>query len=520
MQDTKKIIRIFDTTLRDGEQAPGCSMNLQEKLEVATALELLRVDVIEAGFAIASPGDFESVNEIAKLVKNASVASLSRATKGDIDRAWEAVKVGVSPLIHTFIATSPIHMKYKLKMQPDDVLARATDMVKYAASLCPLVEFSAEDASRSDRDFLCKVFAAVIAAGATAINIPDTVGYSSPFEMAELVRYITMNTKGIEKAIVSVHCHNDLGMAVANSLASIGSGAQQIECTINGLGERAGNAALEEIVMAIKTKSDVFGCDTGIDTKQIFRTSKLVSAVTATKVQINKAVVGQNAFAHEAGIHQHGVMANPLTYEIMTPEEIGIPSKQMVLGKHSGRHAFDARLKELGFSGTSAEMDAIFIKFKELADRKKIVHDKDIEVLMGVQRDEEVVHGLYKLDRFVVNTGNTITATASVRLDKQGVLLERVASAEGPIYAMFTAINKIVGVKPVLEDYSIQAVTEGEDALGEVRVKIRSGSEIYKGRGASTDILESSALAYLNAVNQMILDVDRDEDYEEIDEQL
>ncbi|MHB1453149.1 MAG: 2-isopropylmalate synthase [Saccharofermentanales bacterium] len=503
-------IRIFDTTLRDGEQAPGCSMNLQEKLEVALALESLRVDVIEAGFAIASPGDFESVSEVAKIIRNARVASLSRATPGDIDRAWDAVRSAVSPVIHTFIATSPIHMEYKLKMAADKVLDRAYDMVKYARSFCPEVEFSAEDASRSDKDFLCSVFARVIEAGATTINIPDTVGYSSPFEMAELVKYVIANTKGIEKTIVSVHCHNDLGMAVANSLASVQGGARQIECTVNGLGERAGNAALEEIVMALKTKKEFFGFDTNIDTKQIYRTSRLVSAVTGTKLQINKAVVGQNAFAHEAGIHQHGVMANPLTYEIMTPQDIGIPVKQMVLGKHSGRHAFDARLKELGFGGTKEESDTIFIKFKELADRKKIVHDKDIEALMGLVRIDEELPGIYKMDRFVVNTGNTITATASVRLDKQGVLIEQVAAADGPIFAMFTAINKIIGLKPVLDDYSIQAVTEGQDAQGEVRIRIRHGSEFYKGRAVSTDILESSALAYLSAVNQLVAETDRD----------
>ncbi len=500
-------IRIFDTTLRDGEQAPGCSMNLQEKLEVAAALESLRVDVIEAGFAIASPGDFESVREIAGVIRNAKVASLARATAGDIERAWEAVRGAVSPVIHTFIATSPIHMEYKLKMTPDTVLERAYDMVRYAASLCPEVEFSAEDASRSDRDFLCRVFERAILAGASTINIPDTVGYSSPFEMADLVRYVMEHTKGIEKTVVSVHCHNDLGMAVANSLAAIQAGARQVECTVNGLGERAGNAALEEIVMALRTKKDLFACATGIDTRQIYRTSRLVSAVTGTKLQINKAVVGENAFAHEAGIHQHGVMANPLTYEIMTPQDIGIPSAQMVLGKHSGRHAFDERLKDLGFDGTKEERDTVFIKFKELADRKKVVHDKDIEALIGVAIIEEEVPGIYRLDRFVVNAGNTITATASVRLDKQGDMIEQVASADGPIFAMFTAINKIVGLRPVLTDYSIQAVTEGQDAQGEVRIRIRHGSEFYKGRAVSTDILESSALAYLNAVNQLVADI-------------
>lgn len=511
MQEKKTSIRIFDTTLRDGEQAPGCSMNLQEKLEVALALESLQVDVIEAGFAIASLGDFQSVQEIARIIKNTRVASLARATTGDIDRAWEAVKAAASPMIHTFIATSPIHMEYKLRMSPEQVFERSVQMVKLAKSYCSDVEFSAEDATRSDRDFLCRILSAVIAAGATTINIPDTVGYSSPFEMAALIEYVMKNTNGIEKAIVSVHCHNDLGMAVANSLASVKAGARQVECTINGLGERAGNAALEEVVMALKTRKDYFGCESNIDTKRIYRTSKLVSAVTGTTIQINKSIVGQNAFAHEAGIHQHGVMANPLTYEIMTPDEIGIPTKQMVLGKHSGRHAFEDRLKDLGFAGSEEERDLIFNKFKDLADRKKIVHDKDIEVLMGIHRKEEEIHGIYKLDRFVVNTGNTITATASVRLDKQGVLLEQVAAADGPIYAMFTAINKIVGVKPILDDYAIQAVTEGQDAQGEVRIRLRCGSEFYKGRAVSTDILESSALAYISAINQLIDDISKQE---------
>ncbi len=467
--------------------------------------------MIEAGFAIASLGDFQSVNEIAKIIKNTRVASLARATAGDIDRAWEAVKDAASPMIHTFIATSPIHMEYKLRMSPDQVFERAVEMVKRAKSYCSDIEFSAEDATRSDKDFLCRILSAVIDAGAATINIPDTVGYSSPFEMASLIEYVMKNTNGIEKAIVSVHCHNDLGMAVANSLASVKAGARQVECTINGLGERAGNAALEEVVMALKTRKDYFDCVTNIDTKRIYRTSKLVSAVTGTTLQINKSIVGQNAFAHEAGIHQHGVMANPLTYEIMTPDEIGIPTKQMVLGKHSGRHAFDDRLKDLGFAGSEEERDIIFNKFKDLADRKKIVHDKDIEVLMGIHRKEEEIHGIYKLDRFVVNTGNTITATASVRLDKQGILLEQVAAADGPIFAMFTAINKIVGVKPVLDDYAIQAVTEGQDAQGEVRIRLRYGSDFYKGRAVSTDILESSALAYISAINQLIDDISKQE---------
>ena len=502
----QRSIKIFDTTLRDGEQSPGCSMNLQEKLEVAQALELLKVDIIEAGFAIASPGDFEAVNEIAKIIKTSKVASLARAVKGDIDRAWEAVKPAARPVIHVFLATSPIHMEYKLKMKPEEVLKKSEEMVAYAASLCPDVEFSAEDATRSDRDFLCQVFEGVIKAGAKTINIPDTVGYSSPSEMYDLVKYVMENTPGIEDVTVSVHCHNDLGMAVANSLAAVRAGATQVEGTINGIGERAGNAALEEVAMALKTRNEFYMAETNLDTKQIYATSKLISAVTNSKIADNKAIVGENAFAHESGIHQHGVMANPLTYEIMTPEEVGIPSKDLVLGKHSGRHAFVARLNDLGFRGSKEESDVLFIKFKELADRKKQIHQKDLEALIGIARFEDEVEQVYKLDRFVVNTGNTITSTATVRLDKNGSLYERVGAGEGPVFAMFTAINKIVGVRPVLEDYTIEAVTEGQDAQGDVRVRIRLGSDQYKGRAISTDVLESSVLAYLNAINRLVLD--------------
>ena len=502
-KEDKRIIRIFDTTLRDGEQAPGCSMNHQEKLEVALALEALRVDVIEAGFAIASPGDFESVKQIARQVREVRIASLARTVPADIERAWEALRGAQAPVIHTFIATSPIHMEYKLKMQPDKVLERAREMVALARSLCPEVEFSAEDASRSDWDFLCKVYGAVIAAGATTINIPDTVGYASPEEFGAMVAYVMKNTPGIEKAIVSVHCHNDLGLAVANSLAAVRAGASQVECTINGLGERAGNASLEEVAMALKTRTDYFGCDTRLDTKRIYRTSRLVSAVTGVPVQINKAVVGQNAFAHEAGIHQHGVMANALTYEIMSPESIGVPRKNMVLGKHSGRHAFEQRVRDMGFSTTREEIEILFAKFKDLADRKRTVTDRDLEALMGVSIAVDGP-GMYKLDRFVINSGNTITATATVRLLKEGVPVEMVATGDGPVDAMFTAINKIVGVKFVLTDYNLRAVTEGNDAQGEALIKIRREDEMFNGRGISTDVLEATANAYVNAINHML----------------
>ncbi len=500
-----KTVRIFDTTLRDGEQAPGCSMNHQEKLEVALALEALRVDTIEAGFAIASPGDFESVKQIARQVRESRVASLSRAVPADIHRAWEALRGAQAPVIHTFLATSPIHMEYKLKMTPDEVLEKSVEAVKLARSLCPEVEFSAEDASRSDRAFLCRVFAAAIAAGATTINIPDTVGYATPDEFGALVAYILANTKGIEKAVVSTHCHDDLGLAVANSLAAVKAGATQVECTVNGIGERAGNAALEEIAMALKTRHAYFGAETRLDTKRIYRTSRLVTAVTGAPVQINKAVVGQNAFAHESGIHQHGVLANALTYEIMSPESVGVPKKNMVLGKHSGRHAFESRIQEMGYAPTREEIDVLFAKFKDLADRKRTVTDRDVEALLGVTKTEDTRKpGAYRIERFVINSGNTITATATVRLVKDGFVEEQVATGDGPVDAMFTAINRIVGVKFVLTDYSLHAVTEQTDAQGEATIKIRKDSEIYNGRGVSTDVLEATAQAYVNAINHLL----------------
>jgi len=504
-----RTVKIFDTTLRDGEQAPGCSMNLEEKLEVAKALEALSVDVIEAGFAIASPGDFESVREVARTVRNCTVASLSRAIERDIDRAWEAVREAARPRIHTFIATSPIHMEFKLKMKPDAVLEQAVAMVRYARNLCPDVEFSAEDASRSDPDFLCRVFEAVIAAGASTINVPDTVGYAQPEEFGALVARIAGSVPNIDKAVISVHCHNDLGLAVANTLAAVRAGAGQAECTINGLGERAGNAALEEVVMNLRTRPDSFGgADCRVDAAKIYPASRLVSQVTGVDVQPNKAIVGENAFAHEAGIHQHGVMANRATYEIMTPESIGLPRNKMVLGKHSGRHAFEERLAELGFSPDKAEVDAIFERFKVLADRKKTVSDRDIEALaLGAEgRPEEI----YRLDRFVITSGNTITTTSTVRLKlRDGTDSERVAVGDGPIDASFKAIDKIVGKQSELEHFSLNALTGGADAQGEATVKIASEGESYNGRGLSTDIVEASIMAYVQAINAMVAGLGR-----------
>ncbi len=497
-------IKIFDTTLRDGEQAPGCSMHLDEKIEVALALEKLRVDVMEAGFAVISKGDFDAVKTIANTVKNASVASLARAVKKDIESAYEALKGAVSPRIHTFIATSPIHMQYKLKMTEDKVLESITDMVSYAKSFINDVEFSAEDATRSDRQFLAKAVRAAIKAGATVVNIPDTVGYTTPTEMGDLITYLVNNVDNIHKAEISVHCHNDLGMAVANSLAAVAAGATQVECTVNGLGERAGNAALEEVVMALNTRKNVYNGYTNIDTSQIFRTSKLVYNVLGLYSPLNKAIVGGNAFAHEAGIHQHGVLANRETYEIMTPESIGLPKNNMVFGKHSGKHAIETRLQELGYDLSKDEMEAFFIKFKALADKKKTINDLDLEALLD-HTEKEITKKGYKLDRFTVNTGNYITTNAVVQLSDGESTYEEVAIGDGPIDAAYNAIDKILKApEHSLEDYAIRSITEGKDALGEVVVRIKCGDEVVTGRGLSTDIIESSLLAYINGMNKLI----------------
>jgi len=494
-------IKIFDTTLRDGEQSPGCSMNLAEKIEVAKQLERLKVDVIEAGFAISSPGDFESVKTIAETVKNATVASLARAVPKDIDVAWDAVKGAVKPRIHVFVATSPIHMEYKLKKTPEEVLNLAGEMVRYAKSKCDDIEFSAEDACRSDLDFLVKVFERVIENGATVINVPDTVGYIMPEEMYERITYLKKHVKGIDKVDISVHCHDDLGLAVANSLAAIRAGATQVECTINGIGERAGNAAMEEIVMALHTRKNYYGVETNIETTQIYRTSKLLSKIIGVMIPPNKAIVGANAFAHESGIHQHGVLSNKSTYEIMTHESIGIPDNKMVLGKHSGRHAFDDRLKSLGFNLTKEQLDEAFQKFKVLADKKKTVSDADIEALVS---SDIITHEEYKLSSFVVNSGTVIDATATIALEKNGEIIKATSMGKGQVEAAFTAISNIVGINPELADYQIHSVTQGEDALGEVIVKLKLGDKIRTGRGLSTDIIEASISAYLNGINKLL----------------
>lgn len=500
------IVRIFDTTLRDGEQSPGCSMNLAEKLEVAKQLERLGVDIMEAGFAASSPGDFASVKSIAKAIKNASVTSLARALKGDIDAAAEALKEAKYPRIHTFIATSDIHMTYKLKKSPEQVLEAAAEMVRYAKKFCDDIEFSAEDASRSNPAFLYQIFEAVIRAGATTINVPDTVGYASPEEMTKLILGIRENVPSIDKAIISVHCHNDLGLAVANSLAAAKAGAGQLECTINGIGERAGNAALEELVMNLNTRKDYYNLGCNINTKEIYKTSKLLSSITGVRVQPNKAIVGENAFAHESGIHQHGMLANKSTYEIMTPESIGLTENKLVLGKHSGRHAFEDRLKEMGYELEDDALQIAFEQFKALADKKKTVTDKDLEAL--IHHKTSKVPEFYKLERFVINSGNTITTTSSVRLvAKTGHVLEEVVSSyDGPIDASYKAIDKLVGKRFTLEDFVINSVTGGTDAQGEVNVKIKNNEGVYNGYGVSMDIVEASILAYISAINNMLYD--------------
>ncbi len=502
-------IKIFDTTLRDGEQAPGCTMNLKEKIEIAKCLEKLKVDVIEAGFAISSPGDFESVNTIAKTIKECTVASLARSTEKDIDAAWEAVKCAADPRIHLFIATSKLHMDYKLKMSGEEVLERIRYMTEYAKKYCSNIEFSAEDATRSDLDFLAMATQTAIKAGATVVNLPDTVGYTTPDEMKRMITHVLEKAEGARDIELSVHCHNDLGMATANSLAGVMAGATQIECTINGLGERAGNTALEEVVMAIKTRPDVYrDIDCRIDTKQIYRTSKTVFNVIGQHAPLNKAVVGQNAFAHESGIHQHGVQANKLTYEIMTPELIGIHTNNIVLGKHSGKHAFQEHIESMGYKLEKDELLKTFESFKSLCDKKKNVNDDDIEaiILLTTGAEEETHKDDFRLDWFSVHTSNFTTATCTVCLEKNGEKLKQVALGDGPIDASFAAIDSII--KPVEHNFgkfSIQSVSEGKDTLGSVSVTLETKEgKRYIGRGLSTDIIEAAIRAYLSAANKMI----------------
>ncbi len=499
---------IFDTTLRDGEQSPGASMTKDEKVRIAKALERLRVDIIEAGFPITSVGDFEAVQAVANTVKDSRVCGLARALDADIDRAGEALKGANASRIHTFIATSPIHMKMKLRMEPDQVVENAVKAVKRARQYTDDVEFSPEDAGRSDLDFLCRVLEAVIDAGARTLNIPDTVGYNLPHQFGDLIKNLRERIPNADKAVFSVHCHNDLGLAVANSLSAVMNGARQVECTINGLGERAGNAALEEVVMAVRTRQDIFQCDSRIDTTQILAASRLVSGVTGFVVQPNKAIVGANAFAHESGIHQDGVLKNRETYEIMRAEDIGWNTNRMVLGKHSGRNAFRARLKELGIElDSEAELNAAFTRFKELADKKHEVFDEDIQALVSdtLAEDNERVR-LVAL-KVCSETGETPLATVTLEVDEQEIQTQMCGS--GPVDAVFKAIEAMVQSRTELQLYSVSNITSGTDAQGEVSVRLEKGGRIVSGQGADTDIVIASAKAYLNALNKMLIRTER-----------
>lgn len=496
----KEKIIIFDTTLRDGEQSPGASLNNKEKLEIARQLESLGVDVIEAGFPASSPGDFEAVKTIAKQVKKAIVCGLARAVKKDIDVAYNAVKYAKKPRIHIFLATSPIHMKYKLKKAENEIIKASVWAVKYAKRKVKDIEFSPEDASRTDKGFLYQVIEAVIDAGASTVNIPDTVGYATPYEFGSLIKGIKENVPNIHKATISVHCHNDLGLGVGNSLAAVLNGARQVECTINGLGERAGNASLEEIVMAIVTRKDIFNFKTDVKTKEIHKTSKLVSKLTGISVQPNKAIVGNNAFRHEAGIHQDGLLKERTTYEIMKPEDVGFEETKLVLGKHSGRHALKARLKKIGYTLTDKEISKAFARFKRLADKKKEIFDEDLATI--VEDEIESTRPVYKLVSFYILSGNKVTPSATVTLKHKGKNLTANSLGDGPVDACYKAVEKISGIKSRLLSYKINAVTAGEDALGEVSVRIKIKQKEVNGRGASTDVIEASLKAYLNALNR------------------
>ncbi len=496
-------VKIFDTTLRDGEQSPGASMNTEEKIQIAKQLERLGVDIIEAGFAAASPGDFEAIRKIAEVVRNSTVCSLARALERDIKAAGEAIAPASHKRIHTFIATSPIHMKYKLRMEPEEVIKKAVEAVKYAKTFVDDVEFSCEDAGRSEMGFLKEIIGAVIEAGASTINIPDTVGYRFPHEMGEMIKELK-DFIG-DRAIISVHCHNDLGLAVANSLYSVLNGARQVECTINGLGERAGNAALEEIVMAIKTRKDIFAdIDTNINTKEIYPTSRLVAAITGIEPQPNKAIVGKNAFAHESGIHQDGVLKHQETYEIMRAEDIGLDRNAIVLGKHSGRHAFKKKIEELGFSLSEEEINKAFERFKVLADKKKEITDDDIRVL--ITNEIASAPEVYKLKKLQINDCSEGVPSAAVTIEFEGKEITDAGIGDGTIDAIFKTIDRISGYQGTLNDYQVQAVSKGKDALAKVVVKVvfDKNRPAVIGHGLSIDTMIASAKAYVSALNSYI----------------
>ena len=497
-------INIFDTTLRDGEQSAGVNLNLSEKIEIAHQLERLGVDIMEAGFPAASKGDFNSVQEIARRIKDSSVTGLARAVKGDIDAAWDALKDGAEPRLHTFIATSPIHRQYKLKMSKEEVVERAVSMVKYAAERFPIVQWSAEDASRTELDYLAHIVEAVIQAGARVINIPDTVGYATPTEYGNIFRYLHEHVPSIDKVSLSCHCHDDLGMATANSLAAVEGGATQVEGTINGIGERAGNAGLEEVAVALHIRKDYYQAQTRLTLNEIKRTSDLVSRLTAMPVPPNKAIIGANAYAHESGIHQDGVLKEKTTYEIISPELVGVSSNSLVLGKHSGRHAFKERLQELNFTVSEEEMNRLFVQFKELADKKKQMTDEDLVALVLEEKATDNI--AYELVSFQISHGTNQTATATVTLKKgEEDQVQEAATGAGSVEALYNTIKRCLDSEVELQDYRIQSVGAGMDALAQVFVKMTYQGVETSGRGLDQDVLEASAKAYLNAVNRVII---------------
>lgn len=497
----EKII-IFDTTLRDGEQSPGASLGPKEKLEIARQLARLKVDVIEAGFPISSPGDFLAVQTIASEVEGPIICGLARALPKDIERCAEALKSAVHPRLHTFIGTSPIHMKYQMKKSPAEILKMTCDAVKLAQSLIPDVEFSPMDATRTELSFLVEVVSAAIESGATTINIPDTVGYAVPEEFGRLIQTLQQRLPALGKVVLSVHCHDDLGMATANSLTAVLNGARQIECTVNGIGERAGNASLEEVVMAIKTRPDFFRFATGVETKEIYKTSRLVSHYTGLTVQANKAIVGSNAFAHSSGIHQDGILKERTTFEIMRPENVGISESKIILTSRSGRHALNHKLKQLGYYLKDKELEKVYQRFKELADKKKEVFEEDILAIM--EEEAAVVPETFRLESFNIITGSKTIPTATVRLQKGGKIFQEAAFGDGPVDACYKAIDKITGLKSRLIDYSLRSVSSGKDALGEATVKVEYKKQLIFGRGRSTDIIEASAKAYLDVLNKIV----------------
>ncbi|MCC5794195.1 MAG: 2-isopropylmalate synthase [Chromatiales bacterium] len=496
-------VLIFDTTLRDGEQAPGCSMTLGEKLRVAAALRDLRVDVIEAGFPAASPGDFAAVQAIAREIEGPVICGLARCHENDIRKAWEALREAPRRRIHVFVATSEIHREYKLHMAKEEIIRRAVESVHMARELTDEVEFSAEDASRTDPVYLSEVVAAVIEAGASVINIPDTVGYTVPAEFHSLFTHLRDHVPGIDQVILSVHCHDDLGMAVANSLAAVSAGARQVECTINGIGERAGNCSLEEVVMALRTRQEHFGLETGVDSRRLYPTSRLVASVTGMQVPRNKAIVGENAFAHEAGIHQHGMLKNAATYEIMRPEDVGLSRSSLVLGKHSGRHAFRERVQQLGFALDEEQLNQAFEAFKKLADRKKEMFDADIEAI--IMNTGPGHGGPWTLDELHITAGTGAIAAAAVRLrHADGRAVDEAAVGDGPVEAAFKALERASGIELELINFEVRSVTVGEDAQGQVTVTVTHDGHNQRGHGVSTDIVEAGARAYLEVINRVM----------------